>query len=287
MTKSSVLITGAGGGLGKALTAECASRGWDLFLTDVSDDVLAPLAAGMARMYGVRVQYRAADLTDPAAREALWHHIDQQHLCFHMLLNVAGIDYEGPFHERHVDEVRTILRLNVESTVEMTRRCITRRDPSQTLRIVTVSSLAAFYPMPIKAVYASSKRFLLDWSLALHEELRDEDTTVTVVCPAGMPSNPGVIRHIAAQGFMGQITTMNVGFVAARTIDQALDGQRLYIPGIVNRILRLLGELVPAPMIAHVLNKRWQMCHQRGQMCHSRAPGSPVSMLKESSPGAV
>jgi hypothetical protein len=193
---------------------------------------------------------------------------------------VAGVDYEGLFNERRVDELQTILRLNIESTVEMTRRVMQDRDASRTLRIVTVSSLAAFYPMPVKAVYASSKRFLLDWSLALYEELRDESATVTVVCPAGMPSNPGVIRHIDAQGFLGQITTTNVGRVAAGTIDRALAGRRLYVPGIVNNILRILGGLVPPPVTAHVLNKRWRASH-------SRALSSPTSMLKDSSPGAA
>jgi short-subunit dehydrogenase len=280
MTTSSVLITGAAGGLGKALTAECASRGWDLFLTDVSDDRLTPLATGMERMYGARVQYRAADLIDPVAREVLWHYIDRQNLSFHALFNVAGIDYEGLFDERRIDELHAVLRLNIESTVEMTRRVLQHRDPSQTLRIVTVSSLAAFYPMPVKAVYASSKRFLLDWSLALHEELSDKDATVTTVCPAGMPSNPGIIRRIDAQGLMGQITTMNVGGVAARTIDRALHGERLYIPGIMNKILRYLGGWVPPYIIANVLNKRWQKAH-------NNVRSRPATRVRDSSPGIV
>ena len=147
---SYVLITGAAGGLGKALAMECASRGWNLFLTDVSDEMLEPLATGLERMYGAQVLYRAADLTNANAREEVWQYIGQRGLRFHFLLNVAGIDYEGPFDERTVDELHTILRLNVESTVEMTWRVLQHRDLSQTMHIVNVSSLAAFLPYAAK-----------------------------------------------------------------------------------------------------------------------------------------
>ncbi len=176
-----VLITGATGGLGKAFAAECASRGWSLFLTDVSEQALDDLSRGLARMYSVRVLHLACDLMDAEAREVLWRQIDRLGLRFHMLINVAGLDHEGPFDERQVSELTAIVRLNIESTIEMTRRVLPYRAPEQTLRIINVSSLAAFYPMPVKAVYAASKRFLLDWSLALRQELRGQDITVTAL----------------------------------------------------------------------------------------------------------
>jgi short-subunit dehydrogenase len=263
--KSYVLISGAAGGLGKAFAAECAARGWNLFLTDLSEETLAPLAAGLERMYGAEVRTYAADLTDLAAREALWEHVRAYGLRFHCLLNVAGVDYEGLFDERRIEELRTILRLNVESTVEMTRRVLQHRDQTRMLHIVNVSSLAAFYPMPLKAVYASSKRFLLDWSLALHRELHDKGVTVTALCPAGMPSNPGVIRLIDAQGLAGRLTTVNVGDVAHRTIDRALAGRNVYVPGALNQALRHLGALVPPRLVATVVDRRWRKSNQAAQ----------------------
>ena len=125
--KSYVCITGAAGGLGKAFAAECASRGWNLFLTDVSDGALIPMATGLERLYGVEIRYYACDLTDPASREALWQHANQLSLRFHFLINVAGVDFEGPFNERNADELRAIVRLNVAATVEMTRGIELRR----------------------------------------------------------------------------------------------------------------------------------------------------------------
>src|SRR5512142_978587 len=98
--ESLVLITGATGGLGKAMAAECASRGWDLFLTDLRSDRLAILARGLERSYGVRVLHQAADLTDAASRAGLFARVAAEGLKFRALINVAGTDHEGLFLER-------------------------------------------------------------------------------------------------------------------------------------------------------------------------------------------
>lgn len=261
--QSVVFITGATGGLGKAFAAECASRGWNLFLTDRSSEALDSLVQGLARLYGVYIYAWPCDLTDAEARQALWQQAHRLGLRFHMLINVAGIDYEGPFIERSPMELQNIVRLNVEATVEMTKRVLPFRDPTRTLRIINVSSLASYYPMPVKATYAASKRFLLDFSLALDQELRSSGVTVTALCPAGMPSNPECIRAINAQGLMGRLTTMNVGDVAARTIDMALKGRRVYVPGFPNQILRSLGSILPSSVVASFIGKRWKKARQK------------------------
>ena len=60
-----IMITGATGGLGKAFAVECASRGWNVFLTDLRDGSLETLANGLRRTYGVNVEQHACDLADP------------------------------------------------------------------------------------------------------------------------------------------------------------------------------------------------------------------------------
>ena len=261
--KSYVLITGASGGLGKAFAGECASRGWDLFLSDVSQEKLEALAKGLMRLYGVDVLYNACDLTDSASRTSFWRQVQRYGVRFHMLINVAGVDFEGLFEERNASELSTIIRLNIEGTVEMTRRVLQYRNPARELRIINVSSLAAFYPMPVKAVYAASKRFLLDFSRAIRQELRSNQVTVTVLCPAGMPTTNASIEGINAQGFMGRITTANVGDVAALTINRALAGRAVYVPGFLNQMMRFFGSLVPANVLAALIGRRWISARQQ------------------------
>ena len=60
--KSYVFITGATGGLGKAFAVECANRGWDLFLTDLSEVNLTRLAESLHNTYYIDVQYHLVTL---------------------------------------------------------------------------------------------------------------------------------------------------------------------------------------------------------------------------------
>jgi uncharacterized protein len=261
--KSYALISGASGGLGKAFAVECASRGWNLFLTDLNMQALDTLARGLRNTYQVEVICQTCDLCDAAARADFFEALARQPIRFFALINVAGVDFEGPFCEQSKLHIRTILRLNIEGTLELTHALIGLRDPLQTLRIINVASLAAFSPMPVKATYAASKRFLLDFSLALREELAGLGATVTVLCPAGMPTTPECINAIEAQGWMGQITTSDIGGVAAGTLDQALKGRAVYVPGGFNRLLQCLGGLLPPEWTAALLGMRWKSARQK------------------------
>jgi short-subunit dehydrogenase len=256
--KSFVLITGAAGGLGKAFAVECASRGWNLFLTDLRKEALEEFSEALARTYSIKVLCRFSDLTEHASRQELFEYIANEKIQFWNLINVAGLDFEGTFSKRTPSQIRDILRLNIEANLEVTYEILKHRDTERRFRIINVSSLAAFYPMPEKAMYAASKRFLLDFSLALREEIRHFGGTVTALCPAGLPTTEGSIRGINAQGFVGRITTKNVGYVASKTVDKALRGQAIYIPGFINQVLKFAGSFISPIIIARLIGKRWE-----------------------------
>jgi short-subunit dehydrogenase len=259
--KSLVLITGAAGGVGKAFSVECAARGWDLMLTDQPGSPLEALAEGMRRMYAVQVETLTCDLTDADARAAFWREIQHRGAKFWMLINVAGMEFEGPFQTRSLDKLRTITRLNVETVVEMTHAVLHHRNPAQTLCIINISSLSGFNPMPFKAVYAASKRFIINFSLALHKELREQNVSVTVVCPAAMPTSPRSIRGLNKLGGWGQLSLSNPNRVAAVSLKYALAGRPLYIPGIFNRAVRLFSHLLPYQWVTWWIWRHWRGTH--------------------------
>lgn len=145
----------------------------------------------------------------------------------------------------------------------MTYAMMQFRDLYRPFRIINVASLAAYYPMPVKATYAASKRFLLDFSLALREEVGSMGATVTVLCPAGMPTNIDCIRGINAQGWIGQVTTMDVGRVAKITMDAALSGKAVVIPGLANRVMRIAGGLIPTRILARLIGKKMAFCARK------------------------
>ena len=253
-----VLITGAAGGLGRAFANECAKRGYDLFLTDINGAGLQAIERGVTSRYPVRVLTRRCDITDSCDVEALLGYAGQQGVTFGMLLNVAGIDFEGGFSERTADALTKIVRLNVEATLRVTHEVLKIREEGKPFYIVFVSSLASFYPMPLKATYAASKSFLREFACALGQELRHLGVRVTTLCPGGMTTNDETVCGITAQGFWGDVTTNPLEKVTRRTISRVLKGRPMYIPGLVNNAFRLVGALMPRQLIARLLYARWQ-----------------------------
>lgn len=258
-----VFITGASGGLGRTIAAECAGRGYRLFLTDLNEMGLFSLRRGLERQYGTCVVTKACDLTDSEDVDDLLRVIDDSGIRFDMLMNIAGIDYEGRFLERERESVAKIVELNVEATLRITHAILSRRNENKPFSLVFVSSLAAMYPMPLKATYAASKRFLVDFAEALRQELKSSNVKVLTLCPGGLPTTQEAISGIAAQGFWGSATTNRLEAVAYKTIEKALKGKGLYIPGALNRTLSFLGKFVPRTVVAEIIYRRWHSAQKK------------------------
>ncbi len=258
MLKSYVMITGAGGGLGKAFVMECAERGWNLFLTDIDKKKLNGVAKTCMDVYGVDVISHECNLSDEKARNDFYDYIKSNSMVFTGLVNVAGIDCEGAFEERKIEKIRIMISVNIMATVELTHAVLLKRDKGREFIIVNVCSLAGYYPMPLKAIYAASKRFLLDFSLALREEIKGSGGKVTALCPAGLRTKKSVIKSIESQGFWGRISTKNIGYVVHKTINDTLKGKAVVIPGVFNRFIKGLGQIIPRTLVSKLVKMRWK-----------------------------
>lgn len=258
-----VLITGAAGGLGRAFAVECAKRGYNLLLTDINEAGLLSIREGLERRYGARVYVMPLDITEGAELEKLFRFAQDIGFRLDMLVNVAGGDAEGAFLERDGAAITRVVRLNVVAALDATHRALEARNPDIPFHVVFVSSLASMYPMPYKAAYAASKRFLLDFSLALRQELLERNVTVTTLCPAGLATTRQAMTGMAVQGFMGSATANSIELITKRTIDKALRGRFLYIPGALNKILYAVSRFIPRPLIARLIHARWGSARER------------------------
>lgn len=252
-----VLITGAAGGLGRAFAVECAKRGYNLLLTDINEAGLLSIRGGLECRYGSQILVMPLDITQSAGLGELFRFAREANFRIDMLINVAGGDVEGAFLERDGEAIARLVRLNVISALDATHRALEARNPDIPFYVVFVSSLASMYPMPYKAAYAASKRFLLDFSLALRQELLEKNVSVTTLCPAGLATTRQALAGMAVQGFMGSATANNLEIITRRTIDKVLRGCFLYIPGVLNKLLYVASRFVPRPLIAKLIHRRW------------------------------
>ena len=258
-----VMITGAAGGLGRALANECGRRGWNLFLTDVNEKGLRCIQRGLERQFSVTVTTRVCDLTSSDSVDEMLAVIDENNIRFDMLLNIAGVDFEGGFLGREREKVVRIVSVNDTATLRITHAILERRRPGGHFTTIFVSSLASMFPMPLKATYAASKRFLLDFATSLRQELKSQDANVLALCPGGMVTTKEAMDGITAQGFWGDVTTNPLEVVARKTLDRALAGKATYVPGGLNQALSFFGKIIPRSWVAAVVYWRWNKTQKK------------------------
>jgi hypothetical protein len=186
----------------------------------------------------------------------LLKNLRQKQITFSGLINIVGQEFEGPFLERSREDVLYMLQLNLGTMVDLTHTILKMRDETSRFLLVNVASLAAYFPMPYKAVYAATKRFVLNFSLALRKEIKDFGN-VTVLCPGGLPTNSEAMKKIFLQGFWGKITAHDTATVARKTLGAVLKNKAVYTPGFPNRFLVGLSRLLPDPWVADYLSRRW------------------------------
>lgn len=159
-----------------------------------------------------------------------------------LLINNAGFGSYGLFEEQELDGELAMMEVNCAAAVELTGRLLPRlREHGGA--VVNVASTAAWQPTPYMAVYGATKAFLLQWSLALHAELKPAGIPVMALCPG-----PTESRFFERAGFeepplagMGQSAQAVVDF-ALRKLGR---GAACPVSGWTNKLLVAAGSRLP------------------------------------------
>jgi uncharacterized protein len=267
------IVTGASGGLGGAFALEAARRGLNLILVDLPGTGLEEVGRRLNRAYRIDVRCFTMDIADAAAREGLRDWVRESRIALGLLVNNAGTGCMAAFDEAPLDALASIINVNVQATMQLTYLLLPALRQERRAGIINVASLAAFYPMPAMAVYAASKSFILNFTLALRAEMKGSGVRVSALCPAGMLTNRDTADQVKAQGFFGRVTTWRPEEVAVVAMRQAARGRAVIIPGLVNRVIRFVGEAVPRSLVVRVIGKRWRDAEKEIQ---ANGAGIPV-----------
>lgn len=177
------LITGASSGLGAGFAKALAAKGHDLILVARRADRLETLAALLREQYGVKVHVLPTDLTESGAVAGLMEEIAAQGLTVTHLINNAGYGLRGPFTEMDGPSQARMIDLNCRVPTELTHAVLPAMVASGRGGVLNIASTAAFQPGPWMAVYYATKAFLLSFSEAVHDEVKDKGVAVSALCP--------------------------------------------------------------------------------------------------------
>ena len=233
------VVTGASGGLGRGFATKLAADGMPLVLVARSAGVLHDLADELRERYGVEVEVLAADLADPAARDRVVADLATREV--ELLVNNAGFGTLSEFADSEPSRMAEEIGLNCLALSLLARAVVGGMVSRGSGAIVNVASTAAFQPIPGMGVYAATKAYVLNLSLALWEELRPHGVSVLALCPGPTDTN-----FFAAAG-------NESAFASRRTVDQVVrtcfdalaKGSPVAIDGPLNTVMARSTRLVP------------------------------------------
>jgi short-subunit dehydrogenase len=255
---STALITGASSGIGAAIAARLAERGYGLTLVARREDMLTDLATRLHDRHGVRVGVIACDLGDAAERDRLVEKVSGLGLDVEVLVNNAGFGHAGNFADADRERQVEMVRVNCETVVDLCGRYLPAMVGRQQGAVINIASTAAFQPMPGSATYAASKAFVLSFSEALHQEAKGSGVTVTAICPG-----PVRTEFTQAAGMEGaeeaapSFIWMSAEDLAQQSVKAAEAGKRAVVPGRLNYAGSLLGRHVPRKFVLPVSQRIW------------------------------
>jgi NAD(P)-dependent dehydrogenase (short-subunit alcohol dehydrogenase family) len=184
-----VLVTGAGGGIGRATALGFAEAGARVLAVDI-DAAAAERTAELARLCGAEAWALTTDVGDAAAMERLDAAVAADHGVVDVLVNNAGIGIAGAFLDTSVEDWRRLLDVNLWGVLHgcrlFGRRMVER---GQGGHIVNIASAAAFQPSKALPAYSTSKAAVLMLSECLRAELAPQGIGVTAVCPGFVATN--------------------------------------------------------------------------------------------------
>jgi short-subunit dehydrogenase len=181
---ASILVTGASSAIGAALPRGLAARGEPLVLTARRRDRLEALAAELGRDPGVAVQAVPCDLAQADTVQALQAELERRGLAIKGLVNSAGFGLRGQVESTDPAQLEALLRVSVQSLVELTTALLPQLAQSPDAKILNVASLAGLVPgLAGSAVFSASKAFVIRFSQSLAAEQSLQGVRLLVLCP--------------------------------------------------------------------------------------------------------
>ena len=183
MNHSVILITGAAGNLGRAVSSKLAASGFRLALVDRTIESLDTVVAGLPKD-GEYLALPSIDLSDSAAAIEMAAHVVKRFGAISGLVNTVGGFRTSPVIEEAVDQWQLMMTLNAYVTLTTSAAVLPFMRNAGFGRIVHVSAAAGLKAGANQAAYAASKAAVIRVVESIAEEHRKDGITANCILPS-------------------------------------------------------------------------------------------------------
>jgi all-trans-retinol dehydrogenase (NAD+) len=235
-----VLLTGAGRGIGQATAVDLAQAGMHIIGVDLRREGLRTTAEKVAAA-NARFDAFACDVGDEAATRALIAEIDAKLGGFDALINNAGVAPCGPFAERDFGDWRKTVEINLLGLMALTHAALPILLKRNEGHIVNLASVSGKFGSEGLAAYAASKHGVVGFSSALRAELAGKNIGVSWICPSFV--NTGMIAGITRTAWTPLVPPETVARVIRRAMET--NASEVFVPKVMYLGAGIMPNLLP------------------------------------------
>lgn len=236
-----MLITGATGGIGRAIAEAAAKQGADLVISGTREGVLNELAQELESTFHVKVIPVRCALDDVVMTDELFLKAEQALGAIDIIVNNAGITKDTLLMRMSDEDWQSVLNVNLTSVFRLCRAAVKTMMKRRYGRIINISSIVGTTGNPGQTNYCASKAGMVGFSKALAQEIASRGITVNCVAPGFIETSmthdlPEAVKT-KILGAIPQGKIGNVNDIAAAVIYLASDeasyitGQTLHVNG--------------------------------------------------------
>lgn len=252
---NTALITGASNGIGLELAKIHAANGGNLVLVARNKAKLEELKQEIERQYKVTVYTIGKDLSELNAALDVYNETTQQNIQIDYLINNAGFGDFGMFVNSDWNKQAQMINLNITTLTQFTHLYLKDMVARKTGKIMNLASTAAFQSGPTMAVYYATKAYVLSFSEAVNNEVKDKGITVTSLCPGATESGFQAAAVMEESALVKGKKLPTSKEVAAYGYKAMLKGKAVAIHGLMNYILANSVRFMPRSIVVAITRK--------------------------------
>lgn len=248
------LITGATSGIGYELAKLFANDGYNIIMVARTQQDLEQRTQEFKNEYGIEVITISKDLFEPDAAFELYDEVKSKGLQVDVLVNDAGQGQFGLFVEQDIRRLLDIIQLNINSLTVLTHLLVKDMVQRNEGKILQLASIASETPGPWQAVYHGTKAYVLSFTEALINELKNTNITVTALQPGATDT------HFFNKADMLNSKVLDTKLsdpakVAKDGYDALMKGDDKVVSGLKNKVMVAMSNVMPDTMVAEQMNK--------------------------------
>ena len=250
------LITGASNGIGLELAKVHASKGDHLVLVARSKSKLEALKTELENQFKIKVLIIEKDLSAPNAAKEVYEQTSKANIQIDYLINNAGFGDFGMFYETDWNKESEMIQLNITTLTHFTKLYLQDMVKRKSGKIMNVASTAAFQSGPTMAVYYATKAYVLSFSEAIDNEVRDKGVTVTTLCPGATESGFQAAAAMEESALVKGKKLPTSKEVAEYGYKAMMQGKTVAIHGFMNAVMANAVRFLPRRVCSHSGRKR-------------------------------